>query len=161
MFSGRGPAADPDRYKKWRKSTYSVPETRIIHPGGVDDWRGVKHPEFFGVRKKDPGRDEARRRCAGAAGAESEYAQTKLTQAERHYHSTRMEPLGKCFSHGHVLPEECRTESTSSASPRSRPAGTTQNFDLYAVRETRAGRTGPVHQEPWELRSRGTAVPRL
>ena len=96
----------PDRYKKWRKSTYSVPGTRIIHPGGVDDWRDVKHPEFFGVRKKDPGEGEHVDDVLAQPGAESEYAQTKLTQAERHYHSTRMEPLGKCFSHGHVLPEE-------------------------------------------------------
>ena len=89
----------PDRYKKWRKSTYSVPGTRIIHPGGVDDWRDVKHPEFFGVRKKDPGEGEHVDDVLAQPGAESEYAQTKLTQAERHYHSTRMEPLGKCFSH--------------------------------------------------------------
>ena len=79
----------------------------------------MKHPEFFGVRKKGPRGGGARRRCPGAARRrKSEYAQTKLTQAERHYHSTSMEPLGKCFSHGHVLPEECRTRSTSSASPR-------------------------------------------
>jgi len=98
----------PDRYKKWRKSTYSVPGTRIIHPGGVKDWEGVEHPPWFGLNTKKAGMtDEHVNDVITQAGAESEYAQTKLTQAERHYHSTRMEPLGRCFSHGHQLPEEC------------------------------------------------------
>ena len=121
----------PDRYKKWRKSTYSVPGTRIIHPGGVDDWRDVKHPEFFGVRKKDPGEGEHVDDVLAQPGAESEYAQTKLTQAERHYHSTRMEPLGKCFSHGHVLPEECRTREHKFGKSTITPGGNDSKTLIY------------------------------
>merc|ERR1712159_962801 len=64
-------------------------------------------------------------------GAESEYAQTKLTQAERHYHSTRMEPLGKCFSHGHVLPEECRTREHKFGKSTITPGGNDSKTLIY------------------------------
>ena len=108
-----------------------MPGTRIIHPGGVDDWRDVKHPEFFGVRKKDPGEGEHVDDVLAQPGAESEYAQTKLTQAERHYHSTRMEPLGKCFSHGHVLPEECRTREHKFGKSTITPGGNDSKTLIY------------------------------
>ena len=73
--------ATPDAYKKWRKSTYAVPGTRVIHPGMVDDWKSVSHPEFFGKNKADLG--EHVDDVLAQPGAESEFAQVKLTQARR------------------------------------------------------------------------------
>ena len=76
----------------------------------------------------------------------------EFTQAERHYHSTRMEPLGKCFSHGHVLPEECRTREHKFGKSTITPGGSLENFD-HAVRKPVPGERAQY------IKSHGSMVP--
>lgn len=92
----------PPGVRKWRKSNYTNPGQRIIHPGLIEDFKDAKHTnERFGKIKIVSDHVED---VLVQPGAESEFAQVKLTQKESTYHSIKKEPLGQSFKRGHVLP---------------------------------------------------------
>ena len=92
----------PPGVRKWRKSNYTQPGQRIIHPGLIEDFKDANHTaERFGKIKIVSDHVED---VLVQPGAESEFAQVKLTQKESTYHSIKREPLGQSFTRGHVLP---------------------------------------------------------
>jgi len=96
----------PPEVRKWRKSNYAEPGKRVIHPGMIDDFAGrdFDHPKFGKIKVESDHVEDVWRQ----AGAESEYAQVKVSQKESIYYSTKREPLGKTYQRGHVLPAETK-----------------------------------------------------
>lgn len=99
--------ATPPNVHKWRKSNYAVPGQRVVHPGMMDDFKGVDPTKVqFGrmVVSSDHVENVWRQ-----PGCESEFQLAQHAQKEARYHSVQREPLGKSYSRpGHVLPERTR-----------------------------------------------------
>ena len=99
--------ATPPNVHKWRKSNYAVPGQRVIHPGMMEDFKGIDPTQVqFGRAVVDSDHVENVWR---QPGCESEFQLAQHAQKEARYHSVQREPLGKSFSRpGHVLPERTK-----------------------------------------------------
>ena len=92
-----------NRTKKWRKSVYLEPGTRVIHPALVEDFpHGHEQGIIFGAMATHSGH----RVEEIFNGEEGDCQQVKRQQKEAlYYKSSRMVPLGKSYNRGHNLPE--------------------------------------------------------
>ena len=110
LAQGERPSTPPEVHK-WRKSNYAEPGQRIVHPGMIEDFKGVDPTMVkFGrmVVESDHVEDVWRQ-----PGAESEFALAKHGQQESLYYSVKREPLGKSYSRGHELPAQTASDKFS------------------------------------------------
>mmetsp|Transcript_20789 Transcript_20789/g.33386 ORF Transcript_20789/g.33386 Transcript_20789/m.33386 type:complete len:444 (-) Transcript_20789:316-1647(-) len=95
----------PPHIRRFRKTNYSEPGSRVVHPGAQDDVKALNDGRIFGVRDTAAESDHIQD-VWGQPGANSEYASLKKQMAEQIYQTTKREPLGKVYSRpGHQLPE--------------------------------------------------------
>ncbi|EQC36045.1 hypothetical protein SDRG_06782 [Saprolegnia diclina VS20] len=88
----------PESVRKYRKSYFAEPGTRIVHSGLVDDMKAHDMNKKYGVTTKDSDHvtDVMPPRLP------SDHALITQAKLEAVYQSTKREPLGKSYTRGHV-----------------------------------------------------------
>ena len=97
--------------QKWRKSNFTEPGKRVIHPGALTDptapgglWAPNPHPsKIFGTgtaSESDHVADVWKN-----PGGDTEFSKAKNEVAEKHYKTVKREPLGRTFVRGHEMPD--------------------------------------------------------
>lgn len=94
----------PDKVKKYRKSFYSDPGQRIVHPGLINDMAQQNKLQKYGRTTMNSDHVEDIFNSLPS----SEMAEYKQEQREKIYDSKKKEPLGISYSRQHVLPEETK-----------------------------------------------------
>ncbi|OQR98682.1 hypothetical protein ACHHYP_08211 [Achlya hypogyna] len=89
----------PEAVRKYRKSYFAEPGTRIVHSGLVDDMKVHDMNKKYGVTTKnsDHVQDVMPPRLP------SDHALITQAKLDAVYQSTKREPLGKSFTRGHVF----------------------------------------------------------
>ncbi|KAF1320964.1 hypothetical protein FI667_g12189, partial [Globisporangium splendens] len=90
----------PDEVRRYRKSYFAEPGSRIAHPGIINDLKQIDPLTKFGVTTT--GSHHVADVLANAPA--TEYQRIALAKSEANYASQKREPLGKSYSRGHVLP---------------------------------------------------------
>lgn len=90
----------PDEVRRYRKSYFAEPGSRIAHPGLINDLKQIDPLTKFGVATT--GSQHVADVLANAPA--TEYQRIALAKSEANYSSHKREPLGKSYSRGHVLP---------------------------------------------------------
>lgn len=90
----------PEEVRRYRKSYFSEPGSRVAHPGLINDLKQIDPLRKFGVVTNSS--QHVPDVLPNAPN--SEYQRIALTKSEATYASQRREPLGKTYSRGRVLP---------------------------------------------------------
>uniref|UniRef100_K3WNW0 EFHB C-terminal EF-hand domain-containing protein n=1 Tax=Globisporangium ultimum (strain ATCC 200006 / CBS 805.95 / DAOM BR144) TaxID=431595 RepID=K3WNW0_GLOUD len=90
----------PDEVRRYRKSYFVEPGSRIAHPGIINDLKQIDPLTKFGVTTT--GSHHVPDVLANAPA--TEYQRIALARSEANYASQKREVLGKSYSRGHVLP---------------------------------------------------------
>lgn len=90
----------PDEVRRFRKSYFAEPGSRIAHPGLINDLKQIDPLTKFGV--VTTGSHHVPDVLPNAPA--TEYQRIALAKSEANYASHKREPLGKSYMRGHVLP---------------------------------------------------------
>lgn len=90
----------PEEVRRYRKSYFAEPGSRIAHPGLINDLKQIDPLTKFGI--VTTGSHHVQDVLANAPA--TEYQRIALAKSEANYASHKREPLGKSYTRGHVLP---------------------------------------------------------
>ncbi|GMF09579.1 unnamed protein product [Phytophthora lilii] len=90
----------PEEVRRFRKSYFSEPGSRIAHPGLINDLKQIDPMTKFGV--VTTGSEHVPEMLV--SGPTTEYQRINLAKLEANYASHKREPLGITYSRGHKLP---------------------------------------------------------
>ncbi|KAE8904514.1 hypothetical protein PF005_g2777 [Phytophthora fragariae] len=90
----------PEDVRRFRKSYFSEPGSRIAHPGLINDLKKINPMTKFGL--VTTGSEHVPEMLV--SGPTTEYQRINLAKLEANYSSHKREPLGKTYSRGHKLP---------------------------------------------------------
>ncbi|TYZ61125.1 hypothetical protein PybrP1_007856 [[Pythium] brassicae (nom. inval.)] len=90
----------PEEVRRYRKSYFAEPGSRIAHPGLINDLKQIDPLTKFGVTTT--GSHHVQDVLANAPA--TDYQRIALAKSEANYASHKREPLGKSYTRGHVLP---------------------------------------------------------
>ncbi|RHZ23372.1 hypothetical protein DYB37_000249 [Aphanomyces astaci] len=87
----------PEAVRKFRKSYFAEPGTRIVHPGLIDDVKHIDATRKFGITSKNSDHVSD----IMPAKVPTEHALITQQKLEALYMSSKREPLGTTYSRGH------------------------------------------------------------
>lgn len=97
----------PPHVRKWRKSMFSEPGQRVLHPGQIEDLKKLAGSRIYGVSSKGCTHIEPVQwiKDGRASGRPSEAPDMRQAIKESLYLTAKREKLGKPVERGHVLPQ--------------------------------------------------------
>jgi len=103
----------PDGVRKYRKSYFAEAGTHVIHPGLIDDVKGIDRNAKFG---KTTAHSDHVENVFGH-GPQTDFEDYQNDKLEGTYQSKKREPLGKSYSRGHRLPDQTKDTKFSFGVP--------------------------------------------
>lgn len=98
------PPGTPEGTRRWRKSNFAEAGQKVVHPGLINDVAKMNPFTKYGKVTADSDHVEN----VFGHGPSTQFGEYNNDKAESCYASKKMEPLGKSFSRGHLLPEQAR-----------------------------------------------------
>ncbi|OQR95407.1 hypothetical protein THRCLA_07905 [Thraustotheca clavata] len=89
----------PEGVRKYRKSYFAEPGTRIVHSGLIDDMKHIDTTKKYGITTRNSDHVDI---DIMPARIPSDHALITQAKLEAVYQSTKREPLGKSYTRGHV-----------------------------------------------------------
>jgi EF-hand domain-containing family member B len=97
------PPRTPEHVRKYRRSYFAAAGQRVVHPGQIEDMKKIDPKAVCGKITVD-GEHVDEVMTMGPQTAFGDFTNAKM---EASYQTAKREPLGKTYSRGHVLPDEC------------------------------------------------------